>query len=180
MRLTNDSRDAFVRAVMDDVPYVDYYSQAAKLVQDYQLRRLPREIRAVYEQPELRGYLKAEVCYYFRRFRSIAAVGTAPLDEETQRKLADLEDKDHEQDKRRSELRQKLRAAVAAVKTRKQLIEALPEFAKYAPPETESPSRAVPVLTDVVTDFVAAGWPKSRVTAESKSATKRATKRASK
>jgi hypothetical protein len=62
----------------------------------------------------------------------------------------------------RAVLSQRLRAVAYSVSTRKALAEALPEFAKYLPADEAEAMRTVPVIANVVADFVRAGWPKDK------------------
>lgn len=161
MKLTNYHREAFVNAAMDDVPMVDYDAQATKILQDFQLKHLPKEIRAIYENPELRGFLKTNRTYCFSH-RYISVYGDAPLDAATKAKVADLESKANEQKSSLSALRESLTSVAAGAATRKALAEALPEFEKYLPAEDAPATRCVPALANIVSSFVAAGWPKDK------------------
>lgn len=163
MRLNSLHRDAFINAVMADVPVVDYYDQAQKIVQEFQVRHMPKEVQAVYKKPELRGYLKEHCArFHFNRYGYFSVYGDAGLDDATTKSVRDLMNLNDQQDNRIRSLRNKLESVLASVTTRKSLIEALPEFEKYAPPEAEPLSRSVPALANVVSDFVAAGWPKEK------------------
>jgi hypothetical protein len=53
-----------------------------------------------------------------------------------------------------------LKSVAYACTTRKQLEEALPEFSNYLPEEEAKAARDLPVVVNVVADFVKAGWPK--------------------
>lgn len=160
MKLTNYHREAFVNAAMDDVPQVDYDAQAAKILQDFQLKHMPKEIRAIYENPELRGFLKD----HSRRFNYsyISVYGDADLDKATYAKIEELETAVEAQSKKHRDLRRMLESVAARVTTRKALVEALPEFEKYMPAEDAPATRCVPALANIVSSFVAAGWPKDR------------------
>jgi len=46
-----------------------------------------------------------------------------------------------------------------ACTTTKQLRELLPEFDRYLPAEEEKTLRTLPVVQNIVADFVKAGWP---------------------
>ena len=64
--------------------------------------------------------------------------------------------------KARKALAEKLRAVAYSVTTRKALAAALPEFEKYLPPDDAAAIRTLPVVANVVADFVKAGWPKGK------------------
>lgn len=74
--------------------------------------------------------------------------------------IAKLKQEYHTQFQQRNELRAKLAATLANCHTRKAVLEVLPEFEKYLPPEPDKLDRSVPVVANVVTAFVKAGWPK--------------------
>lgn len=164
MRLNQTHREAFVRAVMQDVPAVNYREQAQKIIQDFQVRHMPKEIQAIYKNAELRGYLDARNFYVsgINGGSYISIYGDAKLDDATKAKLNELEKLDFQQRRQHRDLKDKLKAVVASVTTRKALVEALPEFEKYAPAEDAPLSRNVPALANIVTDFMAAGWPKGK------------------
>jgi hypothetical protein len=56
-------------------------------------------------------------------------------------------------------LRTKIKGAAYACNTTKQLRELLPEFERYLPAEEEKTLRTLPVVQNIVADFVKAGWP---------------------
>lgn len=58
------------------------------------------------------------------------------------------------------EIENKLKSALAGIRTRKQFIAAFPELEKYAPEEVK-PSPMLPALTNVVSDLAKLGWPKT-------------------
>jgi hypothetical protein len=102
LKLTNYMRDAFVRAVMDDVP---------------------------------------------RWLETLEAL---------------VKKKDHDEELR-ADLHAKIKAVAYSVSTRKALADALPEFEKYLPADDAKAIRTLPVVANVVTDFMKAGWPKEQV-----------------
>lgn len=58
------------------------------------------------------------------------------------------------------EIENKIKSALAGIRTRKQFIAAFPELEKYAPEEAK-PSSMLPALTNVVSDLAKLGWPKT-------------------
>jgi hypothetical protein len=131
MKLTNTVRQAFIRAVMADVPCIDYAQMARNAVTADNMSKLPKKVAAV-----------------------------AP---ETIAQLRDWKALDAAQRKQREELESKLGGCVYSVTTRKALVSLLPEFEKYLPADDTAALRPLPVLANVVTDFVKAGWPKNKV-----------------
>lgn len=162
MRLTQYMRTAFIKAVMDDVPCVDYEAQAAKVMMEYAASKLPPKVKAVWNDNATRGYIdvKWARCCGFNADVPDGAV--PPEDSATYRELERLRKLKSQQDETRSALRNKLRAAAYSVTTSKALIDLLPEFKKYIPADAQPPDRTVPVVANLVADLVAAGWPKDK------------------
>ena len=162
MKLTNFLRQAFVSAVMQDVPQEDFDEQIDKARVQAIALQLPPKVRAVWEDPLLRGYIDVfSICVLGDAYiqipdpwgydsREAKAVREAVTPLIVQRAAAR---------KARTDLRNKLEAVVAGCSTRKQLVEALPEFEKYA---LQEPAKlaGLPAVSGVVADLVAAGWPK--------------------
>lgn len=167
MKLTKYHRDQFISSVMQDVPTVDYDEQVRDLVQKTMLEAAPPKVREL-AASEHAGYINTgpvatplktiytirpdnnDNFYYFIRDKRPGVW----------KKLDALAKAKKEQSMRRTELEQKLRAAVKSVTTRKALADLLPEFKKYLPPEPPKVDRSLPVVTNVVAEFRKAGWPK--------------------
>lgn len=168
MKLTNYLRTAFVSAVMQDVPVEDFDEQTDKACVEAVAKELPETLRAAWLDPLLRCYF--DTCYLHPHGDFYVQVPT-PLhmynnsDDPThpsyriRNALLPLAEQRAEAKKARRELENKLHAVVAGCNTRKQLVEALPEFEKYAPQETAKLA-GLPAVSGVVADLVAAGWPK--------------------
>lgn len=166
MRLTNFLRDAFVRAVMHDVPSTNYAEQAEKLARD--------AVRAIFKKsfPDL-DYDKACESEWFNSgsinmpygipniyLKAMTCWNMLQTEEKTWAKLEALGLKKKEQDKKLSELESRLRNVAYACTTRKQLEEALPEFSAYLPEEEAKAAKNLPAVANVLAEFVQAGWPK--------------------
>ena len=165
MKLTNTIRDAFIRAALNDVPTVDYRGQAAKLIREDSISRLSPKIRALATNVETEHFLRQETFY-----DTPAGLGTITIycgrgdrykpGAEVLLKLRELGDKQKEQDTKLKSLRESLKAIAYSATTRKSLVEKLPEFEKYLPADEAKALRSLPVVANVVSDFVKAGWPK--------------------
>lgn len=163
MKLTNYIRDAFVTSVMADVPKVDYAEQARKTFLSAYLLTLPKQVQVMWASNELRPYLVTNTA---RRCNQCFMVPTndryssdfsdpASVKEELQSIYAA-----HDAQKAtREKLRTSVHAAAYACTTSKALRELLPEFERYLPPEEEKTSRQLPVVQNIMADFVKAGWP---------------------
>lgn len=155
MRLTETLRAAFVRAVMADVPRVDYETMTADEARRMSIANMPKWLQdACTKHKELLGYL---------RTTSDGASGASfflagPRTDENKATLVRLVEQKSQQRAARYELEKKLEKVVRGCNTTKQLADALPEFAKYLPKEN-AVDRSVPTVANVVADFMQAGWP---------------------
>lgn len=170
MKLSNSMRSAFIRSVMDDVPSIDYQEQAEKLIHEYALSLLPAPLRRALEiNPALKCWL---VTNYQQAPYGLGAFYTYKLDginddllvrnSALRLKMDELAELSSNQRKARSALTDKLRDASNACSTRKQLLQALPEFEKYMPAAPDAKTGNLPATINLVTDLVAAGWPKNK------------------
>ena len=160
MRLTNTIRDAFILAVMQNVPREDYDAQVTKLVQDDIRAQLPAKIREIADDPKLRYYLKRETIYTESSFNNVTVYsnGSAKLSDAAKAELNALTTKARAQSSTRDGLKRRLRSCAYGVSTRKALVEMLPEFERYLPPDDPAALRSLPVVTNVVNEFKVAGW----------------------
>jgi hypothetical protein len=165
MKLTNYHRDAFIRAAMDDVPKLDYPGMAQRELTQTVVDAMPSKVRAVYNDKATRDWIKTCVYTTPRHFPNIGAPGLSDyldsVPESIKPRIEELARLSSEQTKQRSELEGRLHSIAYACSTRKALVEALPEFEKYAPADSPQATRQLPVVANVVADFVKAGWPKS-------------------
>jgi hypothetical protein len=165
MRLTKFDREAFVRAVMADVPTVDYDEQAKQLVQKAARDAMPPKVQAVYDDKDTRGFL---TCEFYAMPGSLAnAYLYHPKgwkhDAKLDKKLQELAAGKKAQDQARQELRSKLKSIINNCSTLKKAKELLPEFEKYLPAERETvKADNLPAVTGLVTDLMKLGWPKGK------------------
>jgi hypothetical protein len=161
MKLTNTIRDAFVRAAMADVPKIDYQEKTIKVVMDDAVSQLPPKVRAIYKDKELSRFIFVYGKYFGNSYVSVPCGDKGfKLTADAAAKVAEIKESDEAQDKNQKELSQKLHAVAYACSTRKALVDALPEFEKYLPADEAAACRTLPVIANVVSDFVKAGWPK--------------------
>lgn len=165
MKLTKYIREAFVRTAMQDVPQIDYLekirsaankeiegAKKAAGIHEVSSERLSRNWSYVRDSKGnvvvtiyAAGLLDAELNVMFGSPEIIAMA-----DGHINQKL-ELDS-----------LRNKLEGAIAACTTRKQAVEALPEFEKYLPADEPKALRSLPAIANVAADFVKAGWPKDK------------------
>ena len=175
MRLSTSMRQAFIRAVMDDVPFVDYDEQlrqlAQKTVDSYRPAAL---VRALEIDPSIQDWLNRDYQFIHKYQQSFCLVGSKQsldrlnADPDFTQAAQNLRKQQQAQNEQRSALETKLKASAQACQTRAQLAKALPEFEKYLPIESSN-SKCLPALANLMSDFMAAGWPKQAASAEKES-----------
>lgn len=161
MKLTNTLRDAFVRAAMDDVPSVDYDEKIRSLITKDAIKQLPPKIRALYNDTDTRHYVNTHNRSHFGLYINFpcGSDGYKPSDE-TKAEAEKLQSSGNVQSERDRTLRNILHAVAYSVRTRKALVDALPEFEKYLPDDEAAACRTLPAIANVVSEFVKAGWSK--------------------
>lgn len=166
MWLTTTLKDAFINSVMADVPSVDYTEQKIKLIQAAAHNaQSPLMKEFIRDKPGMVGWVGIVMYYSDRGAISTLARGCHITETalngniKLQKQLCDLREQEVNQYNTRQELQKKLQQVVTGCNTRKQLLEALPEFEKYLPKEA-APSRNLPAIANLVSDFTQAGWPK--------------------
>lgn len=168
MRLTNTIKDAFIRSAMNDVPKIDYDEQAKKLADEAVDRLTPPALkRALQSDTAILTWLDRRYAHFPSGLGSCFLTCPSEVVDRIRKdplvwgQITVLGGQAAEQFKARSKLEAKLRAAAGACTTRKQLEAALPEFVKYLPTE-ETATVNLPAIANLVTDFMAAGWPKQK------------------
>lgn len=169
MKLTKSDREAFVRAVINDVPTVDYQEQAEKLVRSMALSTFPEDLRPmVTKYPDyfenhyvhLPGQLQNR---YFKINKFYSHKSFQEKFPEIWEQLETLAEQLKEQGDRVATLRQQLSGVIESCSTLKQAKERLPEFEKYLPQERNGVAVAnLPAISNLVTDLKAVGWPKDQ------------------
>ena len=188
MKLNNYHKDAFVLSVMNDVPEIDYGEEIKKLFFADMLAQCPPEVRKLWADEKMRGWLEqnserplAKLCdretretYSDETYRAIRFSVWGPWGSHAEglpapkptaaiaKKIDALGRKMIKQAEDRAKLRSKLRAVVFSTSTRATVAKMLPEFEKYLPLETPPMDRSVPVVANVIADFIKAGWPKDK------------------
>lgn len=166
MRLTKEDKQAFVRAVMDDVPSVDYDEQVRARLKEWGFNALPQALKAVAKEfpdyfetryiptpagcPGVFVICPPHLCgHHFER--------AVP---EVWAELMVIGEKKMAQDKIHAELRSKVTALINGCTTLKQAQERLPEFAKYLPANRDGSFITNLPVANTLVDLQEAGWPK--------------------
>jgi hypothetical protein len=164
MRLTKSDKDAFVLAVVQDIPKIDYQEQVRALVYEDSIAQLPAKVQPIARDKALSHYLETG-SYWRTSFGSIRvfeARGTSfTLSKEVQAKVEKLCELHNEQEKRLDEARAKLRGAIEPCTTLKIALERLPEFEQYLPKQQEK-TVYLPSIANLCADLSKLGWPKDK------------------
>lgn len=164
MRLNRYHKQAFVDAVIQDVPTVDYDEQAQKLVRDAYFQEMPPEVKLIYENREMRDWLAINHVYMPRNLNCFYTYHRGPSSvppRKIEEQLEELAQLKHDQKDKMRALRQKLDDLINSVSTRKQALELMPEFEKYLPKETDGTGVTnLPAIHNTVAELVRMGWPK--------------------
>ena len=162
MKLTNQIRDAFIKAAMSDVPHVDYQAQATELVKDW----ISAQMAAIFPGVDLEKagpWLGRKSLYMPDNLKCVYTFAPdyyhLKTDSKLWAKLVEMDKKLQDQAKKREGLAEQLHGCAYSVNTVKALAGLLPEFAHYLPSEA-TPARMLPATTGVISAFHAAGWPK--------------------
>lgn len=165
MRLNKSDKQAFVLAVMADVPEIDFQEKALALVREEIRESLPDPVRAIYDDKKLRPYL-GNACVSMPgcfRYQYFDAATCYEMSRELAAVITKLSDEARAQDNARRELKSRLEGVIESCTTLKRAKELLPEFEKYLPAERGTViDRSVPVISNIVADLTAAGWPKGQ------------------
>jgi hypothetical protein len=173
-RLSNAMRDSFIAAVMADVPQIDFESRIRDAVNKASAKTLPAAIKKLLADPELSQYVATRSCTLNRHDGILAGsyitfrlphTSDEDLDKLATEVAETIIKEWNQQVEKTAELRQRLRAVAYTCNTTTTLAEAFPEFARYLPRDEAQATRNLPALTNVVAEFVKAGWPKGKVAA---------------
>lgn len=164
MRLTKSDKDAFVLAVVQDIPKIDYQEQVRTLIYEDSIAQLPAKVQVIARDKALSHYLVTG-SYWRTSFGSIrvfgASGGNFMPSKEVQAKVDKLNELHNEQEKRLDEARAKLRGAIEPCTTLKVALERLPEFETYLPKQQEK-TVYLPSIANLCADLSKLGWPKDK------------------
>lgn len=165
MRLTKFDKDAFVRAVLDDVPYVDYSEQARKLAMKHLISLLPGIVQQAYkENPEWIKTAPVSLPSHLQDFYgpALGHVSYVTFPDELKEQLHTLSDAAKEQSNTRKTLEDKVTGLINSVTTLKAALKNFPEFAKYLPADRDAAGTVNLPAANVIADLTNAGWPKDK------------------
>lgn len=161
MRITANDKQVFVRAIMQDVPKVDYDRMIDDISRRACIAMMPPALRDIASDPQVSCHLMHGSAYIGHN-KYAAVVGNSrdiKFGKKELEKMQALAVELSEQNAARKDLRGKLESAIAGVNTRKQLQDLFPEFEKYLPAEAKK-EKQLPAVAGVIEDIKRAGWPK--------------------
>lgn len=170
MKLTNHDKDTFVRAVMRDVPKVDYEEMFQIAANKLCRESMPPNLAAVWDDKKLNAHIKRDCpcspndddfpkkLYYDERLSCYTVLPVKWVDVPGAVRMQQA----HIEQKRKLEaLKSKVRGMIQGCSTLAQAKKLLPEFVKYLPDERKPKPQTVnlPMVANVAADLVAMGWP---------------------
>lgn len=173
MRLTKDDKNAFVQAVMNDVPQVDYQELVRQKIQKWCFDALPADL-----QPAAKKYPEYFATSYIYTPIGCSAVYAICAPEHRGalfegrfpaqwKELVALGAEYRAQSATLQALREKVTALISTCTTLKQAEERLPEFAKYLPTDRAPATTSNLPVANTLAELQAAGWPKGEASCNS-------------
>lgn len=157
MKLNKYQKEAFVSAVMQDIPSVDYVEQFRVLVQGDALSQLPDAIKLIVKDTNLSQYITLtyvylDGCRCMGRVAIFNCQGAYKCSDEIRAKCLELHDLFEAQNEARHNIRYKLESAISSVSTLKQAKQLMPDLIKYLPQEHEKTTQP-PAITGLSDDL---------------------------
>lgn len=165
MKLTKVHRSAFVKAVIADIPTIDYEDQAIKLMVEDSINQLPEILQTAARDPKCAPYLQRRS--FWNGFNRSAPVFASPMmsyavSPKTQKEVERLRRSHAHQQERIDEVKAKVTGVIEGCATLRQAKERLPDFIKYLPQDEQKGTPNLPALTNIVADLTKLGWPKDK------------------
>lgn len=176
MRLTNQLREAILRAVTADIPRHPYGEEIRVKVQAAFIALAPKTIRTALQDPLSERYLNySQICVTkpagVKTWRNHHVTVLCPVDgttgylqlpEAVREEIDALYRADNEEELRYQDVRNMVHAALQGYTTTKAFATAYPELARYLPAEDAPPPVYPVAVANVVSTLTAAGWPKDK------------------
>lgn len=175
MRLTKDHKKAFVKAVMDDVPSVDYAEKIRALILADSISQLPKGLQEFAKDPKTADLINSSWKTIERprdeNNRWMGSIGCTikgtndsyAISKKAQATLDDWMPKFTEQERTLNDLNNKLSSTIESCNTLKQAQEAFPELKKYLPKVADKGlNLPAPIYKNVLVELTRAGFPKGK------------------
>lgn len=168
MRLIKDDKAAFVRAVIDDIPTINYDDQVRSKMKAFGLSTLPPDLKDV--AVKYPGYFETRCLYTPNGCPNVNVICHIDLPNyssswkekypEIWAELKEIGKLNEAQNDARKAMGEKLRAIIDGCSTLKVAKERLPEFEKYLPADRDGHGTTNLPVANVVADLMNLGWPK--------------------
>lgn len=154
MKFTKLTKQAIVRAIIQDIPPIDKEARALAINAAI-VKAMSPEVRKLFKTyPAALRTASVEYTNPFRQWGNDVTVGDV-----TKEKITEIIKPYETQEQERKNAQHKLVAAFEGINTLKQALATFPEFKKYYPTEAE-PTKNLPALANVMADLSKLGWPK--------------------
>jgi hypothetical protein len=175
MKLNQLHKQAFVAAVMGDIPKIDFEEKMRKFIMSDMIAQAPKEVAEVLKIESLRRYVIQYESYRpqivlsgggGRTNAGLSSIGVirgyeGPKEGNKEFKLIMMAS--HKQLEDRTQAEANVRGAIFACSTHKQASERMPEFAKYLPENTDHvENRLLPSIANLAAELTKMGWPKNK------------------
>jgi hypothetical protein len=154
MKLNKLTKQAIVRAIIQDIPPIDKEARALAINAAI-VKAMSPEVRKLFKTHPTALRTKS-VAYTnpFRHWGNDVTVGDV-----TDEKIKEILKPYETQEDERTQAERRLFHAFEGINTLKQALATFPEFKKYYPTEAE-PTKNLPALANVMADLSKLGWPK--------------------
>jgi hypothetical protein len=168
MRLTKYDKEAFVKAVMNDVPSVDYDEQVRSKMKAWGLESLPEDLRPLAKKyPD---YFEKPYVYTPANCPNVSTIcrpdwvyyGFKDQEPEKYAELTAIDVEAKAQYETREAMRRKVTGLINVCSTLKTAKARLPEFEKYLPAEHGGTGVVNLPVANVLAELMNAGWPKGQ------------------
>ena len=154
MKFNKLTKQAIVRAIIQDIPPIDKEARA-KAIHEAIAKAMSPEVRKLFKTHPA-ALRTASVAYTnpHRHWGNDVVVGDLTNDQ-----IRAITKPYETQEEERGQAERKLAYAFEGINTLKQALTTFPEFKKYYPTEAE-PTKNLPALANVMADLSKLGWPK--------------------
>ncbi len=154
MKFNKSTKQAIVRAIVQDIPPIDSEARA-KAIHEAIVKAMSPEVRKLFKTHP--AALRKDTVRYSSPFRTWGHdITVGDVTGEQIKKIIEPYEKQEEE---RAQAERKLSHAFSGINTLKQALTTFPEFKKYYPTEAE-PTKNLPALANVMADLSKLGWPK--------------------
>lgn len=154
MNLDKYTKQAIVKAIMQDVPPLDR-KKWAEDIKAAIVKAMSPEVRKLYKTKP--GALRHDSVPYTTEFSTWGH--EIPVGDVTKEQIKEITEPYRKLVEERRDMEAKLRGAFESIRTVKQAEARFPEFKKYYPTVAQ-PTKNLPALANVVADLSKLGWPK--------------------